>query len=97
MGLEKRLPYVWDYDIDAVQFRELLSGQTKIGRLDRDWAARRLLEYAPYAEIVKLLGFRRLVAGWPHWRNSIRSVSRKRGMDFLVEWLRRERPELLQG
>ena len=41
-----KLSYVWDYDIDEAQFCLLLDGKQQIGRLDRDWAAIRLLEYA---------------------------------------------------
>ena len=91
----QRLPYVWDYDIDEAQFRALLAGELRLGRLDQDWAAKRLLDYAPYSEIVRLLGFGALVVGWPRWRDAIRSESRRRGLDFLVEWLPREHPELL--
>jgi hypothetical protein len=81
------LPYVWDYDLDEEQFRALLDGKQTIGRLDGDWAAVRLLEYAAYPEIVRLLGFKRLLEGWPRWRNSIRSTSRRRSFDFLTTWL----------
>lgn len=91
-----RSPYVWDYNIDDAEFRQILSGELKIGRLDRDWAAVRLLENAPYEEIVRLLGFRSIVAGWPRWRSRIRSESRKRGFDFLVDWLPTRHPELIQ-
>lgn len=63
-----RPSYVWDYDIDESTFREILAGKTTVGRLDRNWAATRLLEHAPYREIVRLLGFRALVEGWPAWR-----------------------------
>jgi hypothetical protein len=90
-----RLPYVWDYDIDESTFREILAGRTQIGRLDRDWAAIRLLEHAPYREIVGLLGFRSLIEGWPVWRPRIRSESRRRGFDFLAEWIPLRHPELL--
>jgi hypothetical protein len=90
-----RLPYVWDYDLDEDQFRRLLSGEATIGRLDRTWAAVRLLEYAPYREIVRLLGFREVVRGWPEWRGHIRSESRKRGLDFLAAWLPEHHPELV--
>ena len=90
-----KLPYVWDYDIDEVQFRALLDGEQVIGRLDSDWAAIRLLEYAPYPEIVRLLGFRRLIQGWPGWRGHIRSQSRRRGFDFLTAWLAAHYPELV--
>ena len=82
-----RPSYMWDYDIDEVQFNALLNGNLTIGRLDSDWAAVRLLDYAPYPEIVQRLGFRRLVEGWPRWRKAIRSESRKRGFDFLAAWL----------
>ena len=90
-----RLPFVWDYDIDEAQFVALLAGTLSLGRLDQRWAAIRLLEYAPYAEIVRLLGYRRLVAGWPEWRRSVRSPRRQRGLDFVVEWLPQHHPELL--
>jgi len=91
----RRLPFVWDYDIDEDRFRRLLAGEETLGRLDRDWAAVRLIEYAPYRDIIRLLGFRSLVEGWPKWGPRIRSQSRKRGLDFLVEWLPRHHPELL--
>lgn len=91
-----RLPWVWDYDIDEGQFRLMLAGQLRIGRLGRDWAAVRLIEHAPYAEIVRLLGFRDLVRSWPKWRAHVRSQSRKRGLDFLAEWLPKHRPEILE-
>ena len=87
--------YLWDYDIDEDQFRSILAGDLVLGRLDRDWAAVRLIEYAPYADIVRMLGFGGLVRDWPRWRNRIRSQSRKRGLDFLVQWLPQHHPELL--
>jgi hypothetical protein len=90
-----RLPWVWDYDLDEQGFRALLEGRETRGRLDRDWAAVRLLEYAPYREIRRLMSFRDLLAGWPRWRGRIRSASRRRGFDFLAEWLPRHHPELL--
>lgn len=93
----QRLPWVWDYDLDAGTFSDLLAGRKTIGRLDRDWAAVRLLEYAPYAEIVRLLGFPALVRDWPRWRGRIRAESRRRGFDFLVEWLPQQHPELFDG
>jgi hypothetical protein len=34
--------------------------------------------------------------GWPRWRSRVRSQRRRRGFDFLVEWLPRHHPELLQ-
>jgi len=54
--MQSRLPYVWDYAIDEAQFYEILTGQIIIGRLDRDWAAVRLIEYAPYCNNKYRLG-----------------------------------------
>lgn len=91
---QSRLPFVWDYDIDEEEFRALLAGERTFGRLDRDWAAVRLLDYGSYADIVRLLGFRNLAAGWSRWRDRVRSESRRRGLDFVVWWLATRRPDL---
>lgn len=91
----KRLWYVWDYEIDADTFQAMLDGEVTLGRLDRDWAAVRLLNYAPYSEIVHRLGYRALVRDWPRWRERMRSEGRSRGFDFLSEWLPQHHPELL--
>lgn len=79
--------YLWDYDLNEEQFTKILSGKLTIGRLDQDWAAIRLLEYASYMDIVRLIGFKRLINGWPRWREKIRSVNRKRSFDWFVDWL----------
>ncbi len=86
--------YLWDYDINEQEFQQILASERVIGRLNQDWAALRLLEYAPYEEIVHLLGFARLVQNWPRWRPHIRSKSRQRGFDFLVAWLPLKHPEV---
>ena len=46
-----RLPWVWDYDIDEDFFCRILRGEMSLGRLDRDWAAVGLIEYALYARV----------------------------------------------
>ncbi len=96
MQTSRQLPYVWDYDLDLDEFRAILEGRLTKGRLDQDWAACRLLEYAPYEEIIRLLGYKRLVENWPRWRGRIRSRSRMRGFDFLVKWIPEKHPELLR-
>jgi hypothetical protein len=55
-----------------------------------------LLEYAPYPEIIRLLGYKRIVEGWPRWKPKIKSASRRRGFDFLVEYLPKNNPELIR-
>ena len=91
----RRPTYLWDYELDEVQFAELLSGRATFGRLDQKWATTRLLEYASYREIIRLLGYRSLVERWPLVRKRVRSPGRRRGFDFLVEWLTAHHPEKL--
>ena len=76
-------------------FDDLLAGRAVVGRLDRTWAAARLIDSAPYEEIVRRIGFTELVRHWTEWRPRVRSASARRGLDFLVEWLPRRHPELL--
>lgn len=92
--MNQRPAYLWDYDISEQEFREILAGERVMGRLNQDWAALRLLEYAPYEDIIRLLGFASLVQNWQRWRLRIRSQSRKRGFGFLVTWLPVKHPEL---
>lgn len=95
MAQNRRLPWVWDYDLDAADFEALVAGTRTIGPLDRTWAVVRLLEYAPWPEIVRILGYRALVEGWPAWQHRLRSETRRRGLGFVVGWLPEHHPELL--
>lgn len=90
-----RARYVWDYDLSEQEFDSLLAGKAVVGRLDRAWAAARLIDSAPYEEVVRRIGFGELVRHWPEWRPRVRSLSARRGLDFLVGWLPRHHPELL--
>jgi len=90
-----RARYVWDYDISEQEFDALLAGRAVVGRLGRAWAAARLIDSAPYEEVVRRIGFGELVRHWPEWRSRVRSSSARRGLDFLVEWLPQHHPELL--
>jgi len=45
----EKLPYLWDYDLNLQEFRQILEGEKVLGRLDQDWAACRLIEYASCA------------------------------------------------
>jgi hypothetical protein len=92
----KRLWYVWDYDIDEETFQAMLDGKVTLGRLGRDWAAIRLLNYGSYPEIVRRIGLPVLAQDWSRWRDKLRMVERRRGIDFVVEWLPRHYPEVFQ-
>lgn len=93
--MQNRARYVWHYDVDEATFSAILSGESSVGRLDRDWAAVRLLEYAPYGEIVRRLGYASLLRNWPRWRQRVRAPSRRRGLDFASQWLSENRPDLV--
>ena len=95
--MEEKFKFLWDYKLTNEEFIRILDGRLKKGRLDRDWAAIRLLEYGSYQDIVQLLGYKEIILGWERWREKIRSGSRLRGFDFLVQWLPKKHPELLTG
>lgn len=92
----ERARYVWDYDLTQEQFDAILDGRQVEGHLDRDWAAVRLIEWAPYREMIQRLGYRAIVENWQRWRNRLRSEQQVRSIDFLVEWLPKHHPELLE-
>ena len=91
----KKLPYIWDYDLDEDKLNNILTGKLCIGRLDQKWAILRVIEYAPYEESIRLIGYDNIVQWWDQIRDQVRSVSRKRGFDFLVKWIIKNHPELL--
>ena len=87
--------YLWDYRITPEDFSEILSGNKVMGRLDRDWAVIRLLNYATWEEIVHLVGYKDLVNEWSRWKPRVRSTQCVRGFDYLAKWLPEHHPELL--
>jgi hypothetical protein len=91
-----RAKYVWDYDLTQEQFDEIVAGRYEDGPLTRDWAAIRLIEWAKYEEMIRTLGYATLVENWPRWRERVRSLEQRRSLDFLVAWLPKHHPELLQ-
>jgi hypothetical protein len=95
--MSKRARYVWDYHLTEEQFDAMLAGRYEDGHLNRDWAAVRLIEWAPYKEMIRRIGYRALVENWPRWRKRLRSAEQRQSLDFLVEWLAEHHPELLEG
>ena len=93
----KRYPWVWDYDIDEQQFDDILAGRLTIGRLNRDWAAVRLIEYAGYWEMIGRIGFAGLAHDWPRWRPRVRGEKLQGALDFLVNWVASAHPELIDS
>lgn len=95
--MTKRAKYVWDYELSQEEFDALLAGRLRRGTLDRDWAAVRLIEWASYDEMIQRIGFGALVREWPRWRARVRSEAQRRGLDFVVEWIPKRHPELLNA
>lgn len=82
----KRYPWLWDVDMDNATFEAILNEKTVVGALDVDWAMLRLIEYAPFRDIKRLLPFDGLSRKWPSLRPKVRSDSRREGMEYWVAW-----------
>lgn len=95
VDLQSRPYFVWDYDITWEQFLAILEGKLTISTLDRTWAAVRLIEYAPYEEMIRLIGYDGLVRDWDKWRKRVRANDQQQHLDFLVNWVVNNHPELL--
>lgn len=92
IDLQSRPYFVWDYDITWEQFLAILEGKLTISTLDRTWAAVRLIEYAPYEEMIRLIGYEGLVRDWHKWRKRVRAEEEKVGLDFVIDWLHNFHP-----
>ena len=84
--------WLWDVDMDNGTFDALLAGRTVAPPFDKRWALLRLIEYAPYAEIKRLLPVAGFIALWPSLIGHVRSRMRREGMDFMYRWLRERNP-----
>lgn len=82
-----KYPWLWDVDIDSETFRRILLGESKVDGRDWRWALVRLVEYAPYADIRRLLPTGLFVAHWRDVAHRVRSETRREGMDYLHERL----------
>ena len=86
--MHDRFTWLWDVDMDAATFEGLLSGQSKELLRDRHWALLRLIEYAPYREIRRLLPQNFFFEEWPGLASRVRSRTRREGMQFYYDWHR---------
>lgn len=92
-----RYPWVWDYDLTRQEFDDILAGKlVKWGKLDRDWAAVRLIEYAGYREMMRRIGFPVFVRNWQRWRPRVRGKELQQSLDWLALWMTSRHPELVQ-
>ncbi len=78
--------WLWDTDMENSVFEEILDGRDAQPPRDFRWALLRLIEYAPYRDIRRLLPRARFLDEWPELAPHIRSRTRREGMDFLHQW-----------
>lgn len=88
--MQDKHPWLWDVDMDSASFDALLAGGTGVPPHDRRWALLRLIEYAPYPEIRRLLPLDYFLQVWPELAPRMRSRTRRQGMDFYHQWHRQE-------
>lgn len=50
----------------------------------------RLIEYAPFSEIQRLLPVERFLRFWPEVARRVRSRTRREGMEFYFHWLQNQ-------
>lgn len=74
--------------MDNATFESILRNQGAPSGRDRGWAIVRLIEYAPYTEIQRLLPREVFLREWPALARRIRSRTRREGMEFFYQWLR---------
>ena len=84
-----KYPWLWDVEMDSETFRRILAGQAEHKGRDWRWAMVRLIEYAPYSDIKRLLPRRWFLAHWPEVASRVRSETRRKGMDYVHARLQR--------
>jgi hypothetical protein len=90
--VQARYPWLWDTNLDNDGFEALLRGRAQNGAHDDRWAMVRLIEYAPFSEIKRLLPRESFLSTWPELSSRVRSSSRREGMDFFYQWLKDHLP-----
>jgi hypothetical protein len=68
--------------MDNDTFESILRGEDSRPPHDSRWVMVRLIEYAPYADIRRLLPRERFLEEWPGLATRVRSRMRREGMDF---------------
>jgi hypothetical protein len=89
--MQARYPWLWDVEMDNPTFEAVLRGRAAQPPHDQCWAITRLLEYAPYSEIRRLLPDEILLQRWPDVSRRLRSKARREGMAFVCQWLQERR------
>ena len=91
MGSDRGYAWLWDLEIDDLCFERILRGEQEERGLGWKWAMARLIDYAPYREIWRLLPKDMFVERWPEVAPLVRSETRREGMEYLRERLMQRR------
>jgi hypothetical protein len=79
----RKYPWLWDVPHhDNAWFDAALAGQGK-WPYDERWAMIRLIDYAPYRDLARMLPKQRFIELWPEIRVKIRPQELRDGMDFV--------------
>ena len=82
---EKYKQIVWDYDIEAKTFFELLDGKIRKPWLDRDWATARVLENINYYDAMSLIDITYLKLNWNNIKQKIYNTNIQNGYEYLLQ------------
>lgn len=83
--MNERYPWLWDTDMDNATFQSLLQGDRSQPPHDTPWAMARLIDYAPYHEIRRLLSRDQFLRDWSIVEPRVRSRTRRQGMNFIYQ------------
>ncbi|MCL2104707.1 MAG: hypothetical protein FWH21_06605 [Kiritimatiellaeota bacterium] len=82
----RKYPWLWDTDMGNARFDEYLT-QAEMSSYDARWAMLRLIDYAPYRDLQRMLPIQRFLTMWPQISTKIRPRELREGMDFVHQWI----------
>jgi hypothetical protein len=78
----QKYAWLWDVNLDGEGFERILAGSEGVSIKQRQWAVVRLIEYAPWPEIQRLLPLDFFLEQWPELAARVRSRTPLDGMTF---------------
>ena len=85
----RKYPWLWDVPFGNERFDAALNGHGA-WPYDERWAMIRLIEYAPYRDLKRMLPKQRFVEMWPDISKNIRAREEREGMEFCYQQLRQD-------
>jgi len=79
-----RYTWLWDTDMTNERFDECLT-QSDISSYEAQWAMLRIIEYASFFELKRLLPKKRFVEMWPNIARRVRAREDREGMEFCYQ------------